>query len=106
MPSEAYLILRSAHKACPRLELGARLEGRTTVMQPFVSILSHALPPGHKNTLAGPDDDLGETTARPIRRLRATADRLSRHRCTQARAGPGRYADRGRGLGGAFQARV
>ncbi|SRR6266404_78848 len=46
MPSEAYLILRSAHRACPRLELGARLEGRTTVMQPFVSILSQARRPG------------------------------------------------------------
>jgi hypothetical protein len=33
MPSTIYLVLRSAHKACPRLELGARLEARTTSMQ-------------------------------------------------------------------------
>jgi hypothetical protein len=33
MPSTTYLVLRSAHKACPRRELGARLEARTTSMQ-------------------------------------------------------------------------
>jgi len=36
------LILRSALRACPRPELGARLEGRTTVIQLFVSIPSGA----------------------------------------------------------------
>jgi hypothetical protein len=29
MPSKNYLMLRSAQRACPRLELGARLEART-----------------------------------------------------------------------------
>ena len=29
MPSKDYLMLRSAQRACPRLELGARLEART-----------------------------------------------------------------------------
>jgi hypothetical protein len=33
MPSTIHLVLRSANKACPRLELGARLEARTTSMQ-------------------------------------------------------------------------
>ena len=37
------LILRSALRACPRPELGARLEGRTTVIQLFVSIPSSRL---------------------------------------------------------------
>ena len=34
MPSKDYLMLRSAQRACPRLELGARLEARTASLQP------------------------------------------------------------------------
>jgi hypothetical protein len=33
MLSTIHLVLRSVHKACPRLELRARLEARTTSMQ-------------------------------------------------------------------------
>src|ERR1700751_2986105 len=32
MLSKAFLMLRSARRACPRLELGARLEARTAAM--------------------------------------------------------------------------
>ena len=35
MLSKASLMLRSARGACPRLELGARLEARRTAMQPI-----------------------------------------------------------------------
>src|ERR1700694_4789053 len=34
--------LRSAPRACPKPELGVRPEGRTTVIQPFVSVPSSA----------------------------------------------------------------
>jgi hypothetical protein len=33
MPSKDYLMLRSAQRACPRPELGARLEARTASLQ-------------------------------------------------------------------------
>jgi len=42
MLSKMYLILRSAQRACPGLELGARLEGRTSVMQPRKSTRPYA----------------------------------------------------------------
>jgi hypothetical protein len=35
MPSKPYPHPEGAQRACPRLELGARLEGRKTVMQPL-----------------------------------------------------------------------
>jgi len=61
MPSKDYLMLRSAQRACPRLELGARLEGRKTVMQPFVSIL--AQPPGETRRWR---PQIGFRSAQPI----------------------------------------
>ncbi len=40
MLSETYLILRSAQEPAPGLNWGARLEGRTIVKQPRISMLS------------------------------------------------------------------
>ncbi len=36
MPSMVSLILKSAQRACPRPELGARLEGRTVALPPML----------------------------------------------------------------------
>src|SRR6266478_1935746 len=61
MPSKDYLMLRSAQRACPRLELGARLEARTASLHQstFWDSLDHPL-----SWLSG------NTTDRPIRRPR------------------------------------
>jgi hypothetical protein len=37
MPSKPSLMMRSARRAGPRLELGARLEARTAAMQNFLT---------------------------------------------------------------------